>query len=51
MDANGDGYITDAEISEKRAAMFDKIDADGDGGLTMEEMRQARRHIRDKKRQ
>ncbi len=50
LDADGDGAITAAEVSEQGAKLVADADADGDGAVTREEMRahhQARRKARD----
>ncbi|WP_424833158.1 EF-hand domain-containing protein [Ruegeria sp.] len=41
LDANGDGQITEAEITAHRQAKFTSADADGDGQLSLEEMQTA----------
>ena len=43
IDANGDGYLTPAEIDEASARRFARLDADHDGLLTPDE-RRAMRH-------
>lgn len=49
MDADGNGEISLAEMSERALARFDRADADGDGTVTVEE-RRAMRHARHSRR-
>ncbi len=37
FDADGDGKVTTAEVTESRAAKFTEFDANGDGALTLTE--------------
>lgn len=38
LDSNGDGLVTEAELSAHRVARFASMDADGDGKVTAEEL-------------
>ncbi|MEM9852234.1 MAG: hypothetical protein AAF761_09580 [Pseudomonadota bacterium] len=42
MDADGDGFITRAEIDASAAERFARADTNGDGGLDADEIRAAR---------
>lgn len=39
IDEDGDGQITEAELTEKKTAMLDRADRDGDGQITKSELR------------
>ncbi len=38
MDANADGYLSAAELGEKKAHKIDKMDTDGDGLISRQEL-------------
>lgn len=38
MDANADGFLSAAELGEKKAYKIDKMDADGDGLISRQEL-------------
>lgn len=39
MDTNGDGVITEDELSERAANLIEKADTDGDGAVSKDEMK------------
>ena len=38
MDANGDGFVTEAEFAAAKTERFNNLDANSDGGISIDEM-------------
>ncbi|NND59236.1 MAG: hypothetical protein HKN49_03130 [Gammaproteobacteria bacterium] len=51
VDADGDGYLSAAELGEKKAYKIDKMDTDGDNLISRDELMQykaAKKHKKDR---
>ena len=50
MDANGDGKVTEEEMSARHATLIEKADTDGDGALSKDEIKAYHKKKREERR-